>query len=132
MDNNINNINNPFPGELLHSVQIYWRTIERILSEVRMHLQNQLSVEFLSNLNNLIQLASGNSDLYGDVIRNNRDQVFINNYHNNELLFYHHLSELINQNNLFTHRLQNIVRAELQIGTRFFFEFLETLNIREN
>ena len=132
MDNNINNNDLLFPGELLHSVQIYWRTIQRILSEVRMCLQNQLSVEFRSNLNNLIQLASDNTDLYGDVIRNNRDQVFINNYHSNELLFYHHFSELINQNNLVHARLQKIVRAELRIGTRFFFEFLETLNIREN
>jgi hypothetical protein len=129
MANNINN-NNPFPGQLLHSVQLYWQTIGNTLQEVRFNLLNQLSEEFLSNLNNLIQLAHDNSDLYGDYLQNNRDQNMLNNYNNNELLFYHHLSELINQNNIFTHTLQNLVRIELQIGTRYFFQFLDAIGVQ--
>ncbi len=137
MANNINNlppipVPNYDPGQLLHSVQMYWYTIGGTLTDVLHRIGNNLDRAFILNVINAISTTHACADMYNRLIINRREQVVDDNYRNNENLFYDQLRELINNNNHFANELQNLVRQEHQMGTRYFVYFLDVVGIEQH
>lgn len=115
------------PPGLEHSVQTYWMNIGFVMTNVMNDMHNDLNAVHLMNLNNAIEIAHNCAHLYGLV---RRQEIEYNNYTNTEHLFYNQLSELINSNNQLRNHLENAVRAEVELGTRYFHEFLDALNVQ--
>ncbi len=134
MDNNINNlppipVPNYDPGQLMHSVQMYWYTIGGTLTDVLHRIGNNLDQAFILNVINAISTAYACADMYHHVIINRHDQIIDRNYQNNENVFYNQLRELIYNNNHFANELQNLVRTQHQMGTRYFVYFLDVVGV---
>jgi len=120
------------PGQLLHSVQIYWNTIGYTLTDVLNRIGINLNQDFVLNVIDAIGTAYTCAELYNPVIIDRNNPVADHNYQNNENLFYEQLTQLLNNNNYFANELQNQVRGELPLGVRYFEHFLYVLGIQQN
>jgi hypothetical protein len=120
---------------LPHSMQIYWQTIASTLCDVfedMIHL-NQLDEHDIISVTNAIITANTCADLYGEVIRvpiaeRQTNKISENNYINNEIVFYNQLITLLLNEDFYTN-LQNVVREEVNIGTRYFTRFLSVIGV---
>lgn len=115
------------PPGLEHLVQSYWMNIGFVIDSVMNDMYNSLNAQFLLNLNNAIETAHNCAELYGLL---DRQEIEINMYENTVQLFYNRLSELLNNNNMFRNHLENAVRAEVELGTRYFHEFLDMVHVQ--
>ncbi len=138
MANDINNIIPPIPvpnyepGQLLHSVQMYWYTIGGTLTDVLNRIGNNLNQDYVLNVIHAISTAYTCAELYHPIILDRDDRVADHNYRNNENWFYEQLTQLLNNNNHFANELQNQVQGELPLGVRYFVRFLDVLGIQQN
>ncbi len=128
--NQINSSFTIFP--LPHSMQMYWQTIASSLRDVLVDMSNinELDEQTFGHAKNAILTANSCADLYGNVIGlpfEERD-IERNNYENCEIVFYNQLIMLLLHEG-FRFRLQNIVREEVSIGTRYFSRFLSAVGV---
>jgi hypothetical protein len=115
------------PQGLEHSVQTYWMNIAFVMTNVMNDMHNDLNAVHLMNLNNAIEIAHNCAHLYGLA---RRQEIEFTVYVNTVNTFYIQLSDLLNSNNQLHNHLENAVRAEVELGTRYFHEFLDTLNVQ--
>jgi hypothetical protein len=129
----MNQINSSFTFfPLPHSMQMYWQTIASSLRDVLVDMSNinELDEQTFGYAKNAILTANSCADLYGNVIGlpfEERD-IERNNYENCEIVFYNQLIMLLLHEG-FRFRLQNIVREEVSIGTRYFSRFLSAVGV---
>ncbi len=132
----MNQINSSFTFfPLPHSVQMYWQTIAHTLRDVLVELSNNnlMDEHTIIHTTNAILTANACADLYGEVIRvplaeRDTNRIAINNYTNNEIVFYNQLIMVLLHED-FRIRLQNLVREEASIGTRYFVQFLMAIGV---
>ncbi len=120
---------------LPHSMQMYWQTIAHALHDVLVELtnNNRLDEQTIVHATNAILTANTCADLYGDVIRvpfaeRDTNRIAENNYANSEIVFYNQLIMVLLHDNFRIH-LQNLVREEARIGTRYFVRFLIAVGV---
>lgn len=112
-----------------NSEQLCWLNIFNTLNDVKERFKNNKSLDetTISELNNSITLVHNCANLYGILILDNTNTTY-NNYKNSERLFYNQLKILLKDFDIYMY-LQNKVRIDAILGTRYFDYFLDALSI---
>jgi hypothetical protein len=111
-------------AHLGHQLESYWQNVAEVL-QIANNLQDEL---FKFQLNDAIQTANENSQLYGLIRSNPDNSEYKNNYYNNEIMFYNQLNGLI-VNHIFLNNLREAIQIGMEDGVQYFLQFRQTVGL---